>query len=274
MTGGLFSGDASTSASVLILGILAGVVAQLVTYLTVRFNAKQARAIEAQRRAWDIEDRKATAALAAEQMGDAVATVAQHVKVSGDRLAAAIADNTRKTEGAALAAREAFHEANHVNEKIASLGLRALDGSLRLVGPAERVFVVDDNTTSLKLTRLVLLGAGYLVETVTSAEDALEELGVKGRILPDLILIDLDLPKMDGCALATELRGRGLTMPMIAHTGFAVDPQRCYDAGFDGFVEKSGDTDMLPRILSQHLRIQRLQQQHQEPIPRKEKPPA
>jgi CheY-like chemotaxis protein len=124
--------------------------------------------------------------------------------------------------------------------------------------------VVEDNLTSLKLTRQQLLGAGYLVQSSTSAEAALTTLiETTGSTCPDLILVDLHFARMDGLTLTRKLRKHGLTIPIIAYTGFTEaagwNPQEAYDAGCDGYIEKSGDLDLLPRVIAQHLRLAKMQ---------------
>jgi hypothetical protein len=83
----------SNSTVVLIIGLLGAIIAQIFTLITLKFNARQAREKEEQRRAWEIEDRKVSLA--------ATSKLTEHVQASGERLAAAIADNTQKTITAA-----------------------------------------------------------------------------------------------------------------------------------------------------------------------------
>ncbi|MBL9039004.1 MAG: response regulator, partial [Archangium sp.] len=65
------------------------------------------------------------------------------------------------------------------------------------------ILVVDDNPTNLKLARVLLVGEGYRVETANDAEEALQLLE---RIQPRLILMDLQLPGMDGLELTRRLK--------------------------------------------------------------------
>jgi CheY-like chemotaxis protein len=246
----------SNSTVVLVIGLLGGLIAQIFTLITLRFNAKQAKEKDDQHRAWEVEDRKASLA--------ATSALSQHVQASGERLAAAIADNTQKTVNAASAADAAFAEANSVNEKIAAIGKENSARIGRIFGPPPLIFVVEDNSLSLKLTRQQLLGAGYLVQSATTAEAALAALTqTEGSTCPDLVLVDLHFPRMDGLELTRLLRKHGLSIPIIAYTGFTEaagwNPQEAYDAGCDGYIEKSGDLDLLPRVLAQHLRLAKMQ---------------
>jgi two-component system, cell cycle response regulator DivK len=101
------------------------------------------------------------------------------------------------------------------------------------------VLVVDDNPVNLTLARLLLTGEGYHVRTSPDAEQALEELKT---FRPDLILVDVQLPGMDGLELTRTLRrSPGLGSPLIvALTASAMegDEARAIAAGCDGYVHK------------------------------------
>jgi CheY-like chemotaxis protein len=101
------------------------------------------------------------------------------------------------------------------------------------------VLVVEDNERNLKLLRDVLEYAGYDVRVARTAEDGIA-LAVKEP--PDLVLMDLQLPGMDGMEALRQLRENPRTagIPMVAVTAQAMkhDRERALDAGFDGYVEK------------------------------------
>jgi len=69
--------------------------------------------------------------------------------------------------------------------------------------PGERILVVDDNPLNLKLTRLLLAGEGYEVRTAENSQQALAALG---SFRPRMILMDIQLPGMDGLDLTRRLR--------------------------------------------------------------------
>lgn len=121
----------------------------------------------------------------------------------------------------------------------------------------ELILVIDDNETGLSLTRTILLGFGYLVKTAYDAEAALDILASPER-LPDLIVLDLNLPRMSGLELAKQIRAVGCMIPIIAFTAYSTGawdfPEQVYAAGCDGFVEKNGDVDTLPRVIGQFFR--------------------
>jgi two-component system cell cycle response regulator DivK len=101
-----------------------------------------------------------------------------------------------------------------------------------------RILVVEDNPKNLKLVRDVLQFSGYEVIEATSGEDGVR-LAKKER--PDLILMDLQLPGIDGTEALRQIReDDGDGVPVVAVTAFAMneDRDRAYAAGFDGYVQK------------------------------------
>lgn len=120
----------------------------------------------------------------------------------------------------------------------------------------ELILVVDDSRTGLMLTKMILLAAGFVVVTATTAEEALGVLADPHAELPALIVLDLNLPGMQGLEFAKRIRAVGCQIPMLAHTAYGRDwryPQDCYAAGCNGYVDKNGDIDQLPRIVRLHL---------------------
>lgn len=117
-----------------------------------------------------------------------------------------------------------------------------------------RILVVDDNMANLKLAGDLCECEGYEVERAQSAEGALEAIA---RRNPDLILMDLALPGMDGLSLTRILRGRADTrhIPVVALTAFAMkhDEDRAREAGCDAYLAKPIDTRALPELLARLL---------------------
>ena len=101
------------------------------------------------------------------------------------------------------------------------------------------ILVVEDNERNLKLLRDVLEYAGYDVRVARTGEDGVT-LAVKEP--PDLVLMDLQLPGIDGMEALRQLRESPRTagIPVVAVTAQAMkqDRERALDAGFDGYVEK------------------------------------
>jgi two-component system, cell cycle response regulator DivK len=110
-----------------------------------------------------------------------------------------------------------------------------------------RILVVEDNPLNLKLVRDVLQFAGHDVIEAQSGEEALR---VAQEDPPDLVLMDLQLPGIDGTETLHRLRQGSPTrdVPVVAVTAFAMaeDRERAALAGFDGYVEKPISVRDLP----------------------------
>jgi len=118
----------------------------------------------------------------------------------------------------------------------------------------EAILIVDDNPANLKLARVLLAGEGYEVRTAADAEEALEALRV---FRPRLILMDLQLPGMDGFELTRRLKADAETrgIAIVALTAYAMkgDEQRALAAGCDGYLSKPIDTRVLPGVIARLL---------------------
>jgi CheY-like chemotaxis protein len=120
-----------------------------------------------------------------------------------------------------------------------------------------QILVVDDNPTNLKLASDVLEFEGYRVLKAADAEVAAE---VISRSPPDLILMDIALPGMDGLTLTRQLKSDEKTrhIMIVALTAFAMkgDDEKARAAGCDDYITKPMDTRKLPaqiaEILSRH----------------------
>ncbi len=110
-----------------------------------------------------------------------------------------------------------------------------------------RILVVEDNERNLKLVRDVLEYAGYDVQGARTAEDGITW---AYDAPPDLVLMDLQLPGMDGVEALRRLREspRTQAIPVVAVTAFAMkqDRERVLGAGFDGYLEKPISVRDLP----------------------------
>ncbi len=114
-----------------------------------------------------------------------------------------------------------------------------------------RILVVDDNPTNLKLVSDVLEFEGY---EMLKAVDAEEAQVILGDTLPDLILMDIALPGMDGLTLTRQLKADARTrqIRIVALTAFAMkgDDEKAKDAGCDGYITKPMDTRTLPGLVA------------------------
>jgi CheY-like chemotaxis protein len=118
----------------------------------------------------------------------------------------------------------------------------------------ETILVVDDAPVSLKLAATVLRSEGYKVHLACSAEEALM---ILRTMVPDLLLVDIQLPGMNGLELTRQLRQdpRTREMLIVALTASVMveAEQLAYDAGCDGFIAKPIDTRSLGRRLRCYL---------------------
>jgi CheY-like chemotaxis protein len=118
------------------------------------------------------------------------------------------------------------------------------------------ILVVDDNPINLKLAADVLAAEGYEVERAIDADQALQ--AIRSR-RPELILMDVALPGMDGLALTRRLKADEATrgIRIVALTAFAMkgDDQKARDAGCDGYIAKPIDTRRLPVQVAGYLRM-------------------
>jgi two-component system, cell cycle response regulator DivK len=101
------------------------------------------------------------------------------------------------------------------------------------------ILVVEDNEKNLKLVRDVLQFEGYDVMEARTAEEGVT---LATERLPDLVLMDVQLPGMDGVEALRQLRRSSATasIPVVAVTAFAMkdDRARLLEAGFNGYLEK------------------------------------
>jgi two-component system, cell cycle response regulator DivK len=117
-----------------------------------------------------------------------------------------------------------------------------------------RILVVEDNAMNLKLVRDVLKHAGYDVVEATTGEQGVQ---LASECAPDLVLMDLQLPGIDGLEALRLLRDgeQDGHVPVVAVTAFAMkeDRARAVEAGFDGYLEKPISVRALPAQVKEFL---------------------
>ena len=120
--------------------------------------------------------------------------------------------------------------------------------------PNEAILIVDDNAANLKLARLLLTAEGHDARTAIDAEQALKLLET---FKPGLILMDIQLPGMDGLTLTQKLKADPETraIVIVALTAYAMkgDEERARAAGCDGYIAKPIDVNTLPMQVRQYL---------------------
>jgi two-component system cell cycle response regulator DivK len=111
-----------------------------------------------------------------------------------------------------------------------------------------KILYIEDNLENRILIRRILQAEGY---TMLEAATAAQAIAVVQRQRPDLILMDINMPDMDGYTLTTHLKAiPGLRqIPIIALTANVMkgDRERTLEAGCDGYIEKPIDVDALPQ---------------------------
>ena len=120
------------------------------------------------------------------------------------------------------------------------------------------VLIVEDNDKNLKLARDLLRYHGFETIEATSAEEGIP-LAVART--PRLILMDIQLPGMDGVSALEKLRAHAATaaIPVVAMTASVMreDRERFDKAGFDGFITKPIDVKTFPEQIRGHIRAGR-----------------
>jgi two-component system cell cycle response regulator DivK len=119
---------------------------------------------------------------------------------------------------------------------------------------AARILIIEDNPKNLKLLRDVLQFRGYDTLEATTGEVGV---ALAQTQQPALILMDVQLPGMDGRAAMQVLKATANTrhIPIIAITAFAMkgDQERLLADGFDGYISKPIDIKALPQVIERYL---------------------
>jgi two-component system cell cycle response regulator DivK len=115
------------------------------------------------------------------------------------------------------------------------------------IGDGNVVLIVEDNEKNLKLVRDVLQYHGFTTFEATNARDGIR---AASELHPNVILMDIELPDMDGVTALSHIRAdlNAASIPVIALTASAMpdDRQRFTDAGFDGYLVKPIDIRAFP----------------------------
>jgi CheY-like chemotaxis protein len=116
------------------------------------------------------------------------------------------------------------------------------------------ILIVDDNPSNLKLFTFLLALPGYAVTTASNAEQALH---VLERLVPNLIIMDLQLPDVDGLTLTRQLKAdpRMQGVPIVAVTASAMkgDEEKARAAGVDGYMSKPVDKRAFRAMVASYL---------------------
>ena len=120
----------------------------------------------------------------------------------------------------------------------------------------EAILIVDDNPTNMKLVHVLLASEGYDVRAAADAEEALD---VLKQFQPRMILMDIQLPGIDGLELTRRLKLDPATrdITIVGLTAYAMkgDKERILAAGCDGYIQKPIDTRTLPQLVAEYLHL-------------------
>ena len=118
----------------------------------------------------------------------------------------------------------------------------------------KRILYIEDNEQNMYLVTFLLEKHGYSVSPATDGQEGIDKAAAEK---PDLILLDIQLPKMDGYAVARSLRSNPdlAVTPIVAVTSYAMagDRDKAMAAGCNGYIEKPINPDTFIQQVEQHL---------------------
>ncbi|MDR2168340.1 MAG: PAS domain S-box protein [Clostridiales bacterium] len=161
----------------------------------------------------------------------------------------------QKTCGSNPLGKEAVENLQKLEET--QLSLKKVKKTRREPMPYGRVLVVDDVESNLYVVKGILQPYKIAVETVTSGFDAVDKISDGEEY--DIIFMDHMMPKMDGIETTKRIRDMGYKKPIVALTANALKgvSSMFLENGFDGFISKPIDIDLLNAFLVRHIREQR-----------------
>jgi two-component system cell cycle response regulator DivK len=122
-------------------------------------------------------------------------------------------------------------------------------------GLPKKILIVDDNQDSRELAVQILKNVGYQMIEAADGEDALEKANTEN---PDIILMDISIPKIDGYEVTRRLKSQVSfkDIPIIALTAHAMkgDKEKAMEAGCEGYISKPIDIHELPNQIKSYLK--------------------
>lgn len=116
------------------------------------------------------------------------------------------------------------------------------------------ILYVEDNKDNRTLVRRVLMAEGYEMVEAGSASEAMDMIG---SVHPNLVLMDINMPDIDGYSLTAQIKALPgfASIPIIAVTANVMrgDRERSLEAGCDGYIQKPIDIDILSQQIERHL---------------------
>ena len=154
---------------------------------------------------------------------------------------------------------DVYNRVMELKDPFATSGLPSLNEE-KLSRPAKQseskflILVVDDSADNVAMISLTLQQQGYRVVTANNGEDAIT---VATNTLPNLILMDINLPNLDGLGATRRiLESEGLReVPVVAITAFGTEgfQRAAYDAGISGYLTKPIDLDRMHQLIARLL---------------------
>jgi two-component system cell cycle response regulator DivK len=120
---------------------------------------------------------------------------------------------------------------------------------------SKRILYIEDNPENRMLMRRVLMAEGYIIEEAVDGQSGMQ---MAAESPPDLILMDINLPEIDGYEVTARLKQlpNMLGVPIIAVTANVMkgDREKTLAAGCDGYIQKPIDIDLLPSQIESFLK--------------------
>ena len=144
-------------------------------------------------------------------------------------------------------------------DPLATSGLPPLDQNKAAskgqpIGPKFLILVVDDSADNVAMISLFLQQQGYRVLTAGNGEDAI---AVATQMMPNLILMDINLPTLDGLGATRRIRENDALrdIPIVAITAFGTEgfQRAAYDVGVSGYLTKPLDLDRMSQLIARLL---------------------
>ena len=117
----------------------------------------------------------------------------------------------------------------------------------------KRIFVVDDDLPSFQLIEELLSRHKVFLKHFTNGKDLMKY--IRKEVLPDMIIMDIQLPGIDGLELTKQVKALESSIPVIAYTSYAMagDKERCLQSGCDEYVSKPIDLDAFMETVFRYI---------------------
>lgn len=189
-------------------------------------------------------------------------------RYGGSGLGLAISQRLAKMLGGCITAESVLGQGSSFTLEISAPAINSIESPLSapavIVEDARtdipqncNIVVVDDRRDVRFLTGHILGRAGAKVEYAENGEEAIQLIHLKmsDGVAPDIVLMDMQMPVMDGYRATKELRASGFGGPIVALTADAMhgDMAKCLDSGCNAYLSKPIDTQQLLQVVSKHV---------------------